>query len=205
MAKIAVDIALILPEEIMDLVIKLNERFEGFSIFNKKNNLPHITLAMGVINESDIKKVNGKLKDICLKFNPLNLEITEVYHIIKPNDKKSFSFRIKMGDELKNLHTIIMKELLPIFTYDVSEDMFNQDDKVSPISMQWVENYGKNHKDPENYNPHISLHCNKYVVFNDVPIKFKASKVALCHLGSHCTCRRILGQVVLENYKSLDI
>jgi len=197
MAKIAVDVALLLPEKIDDLVIEINQKFDSLSKLNKENNFPHISLAMGVIEESEVELVNTKLKEICDRFNSLDLEIEEVYHIIKPNGKKSFSFRIKMTDELMNFHRTIMKELLLIFTYEVSIDMFNQDDEVDPISTYWVENYGKNHENPDNFHPHISLKCNEDVVFDDVPIKFKASKVALCHLGDHCTCRMVLGLIEL--------
>lgn len=199
MAKIAVDVALLPPEDIMDLAIELNRKFESLSKLNKENNLPHITLAMGVIDESEIDLVNQKLKEISEKFSALDLEILEVNHTIKPDGKKSFFLKIKMTEELRNLHKTIMKELLPIFTYDVSVDMFNQDDKVNPISIYWVENYAKNHEDSENYHSHISLKCNKDVIFNEVPIKFKCSKLSLCHLGDHCTCRRVLGLINLKS------
>jgi hypothetical protein len=196
--KLAVDVALLLPEKINDLVIELNQKFDSLSKLNKENNLPHITLAMGVIDESEIELVNNKIKEICDEFGSLNLKIEEVYHIIKPNGKKSFAFRIKLTDELKKLHGTIMKELSTIFTYDVSIDMFNQDDEVDPISTFWVENYEKKHENPDNFHAHISLKCNNDVIYDDIPIEFKASKVALCHLGDHCTCRRVLGLVELN-------
>jgi len=192
MAKIAVDVAILPPNHIMDLAIRLNRQFDSLSRLNRENNLPHITLAMGVIKESQISEVNNKINQMAGGFMPLDLEISEVYHTIKPNGEKSFALKIKPSIALSNLHAVIMKELLPIFTYDVKIDMFNNDDVVDPISIYWVENYAKNHKDPEDFDGHISLKCNKEVIFNDLPLRFTAKRIALCHLGDHCTCRRIL-------------
>ena len=192
MAKIAVDVAILPPNNIMDLAIELNRKFGSLSKLNKENNFPHITIAMGVIDDSEIDLVNQKINEISRKFGTLDLEILAVSASVKSNGKKSWAFDIKFSDKLKELHIALMKELLPIFTYEVDVKMFNQDDEVDPISTFWVENYAKHHKNPNNYNPHLSLKCNKDVVFNEVPIKFKSARLALCHLGDHCTCRRIL-------------
>ena len=196
MAKIAIDIALLLPEAINKICIDINqkEHSESFSDLTKLDNHPHITLAMGVIDEKDIEKVNSKLKEIVEQFSKLNLQISKIYHQITPENKLSYGFEIKLTDEIKKLHGKIMEELLPMFSYDVIEEMFflDSDENFAEVSKSWVENYGKNHSDPENYHPHISLKCRK-AEYHNFPVKFFASKVALCHQGNYCTCRTILG------------
>lgn len=126
MAKIAIDIALLLPEAINKICIDINqkEHSESFSDLSKLDNHPHITLAMGVIDEEDIEKVNSKLKEIVNQFSKLNLEISKIYHQITPEKKISYGFEIKMTDEIKMLHGKIMQELLPMFSYDVKKEMF---------------------------------------------------------------------------------
>lgn len=196
MVKIAIDIGLLLPEAINKLCININqkEHSEDFSNLSKSDNHPHITLAMGVIDEEDIEKINLKLKEVVKQIPKLNLEISKIYHQITPENKISYGFEIIMTDEIKKLHGKIMKELLPIFLYDVNKEMFflDSDEEFAEVSKVWVENYGKNHSDPENYHPHISLKCRK-VEYHNFPVKFIASKVALCHQGNYCTCRTILG------------
>ena len=92
-----------------------------------------------------------------------------------------------------------MRELLPIFTYKVTTDMFNQTDPVNPISTYWVENYGENHKNPDNFIGHLSLKCNDEVESDlKFPIKFTASKLGLFHLGDHCTCKTNFGLFELK-------
>jgi len=196
MAKIAIDIALLLPEAINKICVDINqkEHFEKFSDLSKSDNHPHITLAMGVINENDIKKVNTKLQKIIKQFLKLNLEIIKMVYETTPENKLSYGFEIKLTDEIKKLHGKIMKELLPMFTYNVTSDMFflDSDEKFNEVSKVWIENYGKKHSDPNNYHPHISLKCRKAEYYN-FPVKFITSKVVLCHLGNYCTCRTIFG------------
>lgn len=200
MSKIAIDIALIPPTEIMDLCIELNQKSsEQTSVLNKKDNLPHITLAMGAADEKDLGVINKKLENIVKNFTPLNLEILDLYYHLTPKNKKSYCFAIKPTEELVNLHAVIMKELLPILSYEVSLDMFYKDkgEEVDDVSISWVENYGEKHADPNNYQPHISLKV-RDAKYDNSPIKFTASKLALCHLGDHCTCRKVFKIFELE-------
>lgn len=201
MTKIAIDIALLLPEKINKICTDINRKNDSnaFSNLSKKNNHPHITLAMGVIDEKNLPKIDKKLKEISKEFSSLNLEIIELYFEITPENKKSVSFVVKPSDKLKALHAKIMKELLPLFSYKVSDNMFflDSDEKFQKVSMFWIENYRKNHSDPNNYHPHISLKCRK-AQYDKLPIKFSASKLAACHLGNYCTCRKILASVNLK-------
>jgi hypothetical protein len=201
MSKIAVDVALLPTEEMMDICIGLNnkEGSEYFSFLNKKDNLPHITLAMGVADEKDLLVIKSRLAEISKKYSSLNLEISEIYFQTNPDNKTSYGFNVKLTEELRNLQKEIMRELFSFFSYEVSLDMFYRDanETISEVSKTWVQNYYKKYYDPEKYHPHISLKCSK-AEYDNFPIKFTASKLALCHLGNYCTCRKVLG---LEDLK----
>jgi 2'-5' RNA ligase len=196
MSKIAVDIALLLPEAINMICIDINQKeySEKYSDLSKSDNHPHITMAMGVIDKNDIEEVNNKLQKVVKNFSKLDLEIIKTYHQLTPENKISYGFEIKLTDEIKKLHGKIMKDLLPMFSYNVTSDMFflDSEEKFSEVSKVWVESYGVNHSNPDNYHPHISLKCRK-AEYNNFPEKFIASKVAFCHLGNYCTCRTIFG------------
>ncbi len=196
MTKIAVDVALLLPEKINKICIGINKHKNADAFFrlNEKDSFPHITLAMGVIDERDLPKAEERLSKIAEKFSSLDLEIEIIDFTImpQPENKKSYQFTLKLTQELKALHAMIMKELLPLFSYDVKLYMFYKDDEtLHEVSMFWVKNYAKNHQTSEDFKAHISLKC-RSAQFNKFPIKFSASKLALCHLGDYCTCRKIL-------------
>ncbi len=193
MVKIAIDVALLLPDEINNICIEINRNSnaDAFSDLSKNNNHPHITLAMGVVDEENLPKIESKLKDISRDFSSLKLEIAELYFEMTPEKKKSYGFTVILTDELKKLHRVIMKELFPIFSYDVNNNMFflDSDENFNEVSKYWVKNYGEKHSDPNNYHPHISLKCRK-ADYTNFPIKFTASKLAVCQLGNYCTCRK---------------
>lgn len=208
MAKIAVDVALLLPEKVNKVCIGINKQRDADAFFrlNKKDSFPHITLAMGVIDEKDLPKAEERLSKIAEKFSSLDLEIEIINFTImpQPENKKSYQFVLKPTQELKALHAIIMKELLPLFSYKVDLGMFyKEDEELHEVSMFWVKNYAKNHQTSEDFKAHISLKC-RSAQFNKFPIKFSASKLALCHLGDYCTCRKILFSIDFKKRKNHD-
>ena len=77
--KKAIDIVLLPPEEIMDLAIGLNKPWvKGIDdeiALDKKTCLPHITLAMGLIEPDQIATVEKAMRGIAQQFSPLSLKI----------------------------------------------------------------------------------------------------------------------------------
>jgi 2'-5' RNA ligase len=194
MSKIAIIVVLLPPEDIMDLCIDINQKSsDTFSKLNKTDNLPHITLAMGVADENDLEKINEKIKIITGKFNPLDLEISRIDYTVNLKNNKAVGLIIRTNQSLIDLHGQVMKELLPILSYDeVNSDMFYRDsnEEIDELSKSWVRNYGQAHNNPDNYHPHISLKC-RDAQYNNFPARFIVTKVAVCQLGKYGTCRKI--------------
>lgn len=197
MTKIAVDVALLLPKKINKICVDINQKSgsDHYSDLSKKDNYPHITLAMGVVDEENLEKVNDKLKEIAEKFSEINLKILGVHPKTNIENKKSCAFEIEITKELKKLHATVMNEVSPLFSYNVENEMFylDSDEMFATISKFWVGGYKEAHSDPENFHPHISLKCRNFE-YDEPSINFIASDLVLCHLGNHCTCREILGE-----------
>lgn len=198
MSKLAVDVVLLPPEEVMDKAIELNKQLPealdaGWNL-NKENCLPHITVAMGVIQEDAIPKVEKILNEIAKNFKPLSLTIPKVEHYESKNEVVS-GLKVERTYELTQLHREVVEKIhKPLFTFDATVDMFYQ-----PPKMQELGNYWKSRSPEKNilekYDPHITL--GKGRVDIDKPFKFIASKLALCHLGKRSTCRNVLYSVDL--------
>jgi hypothetical protein len=104
-------------------------------------------------------------------------------------------FEIKKTKELQSLHEKAMKKVELFFSYDVTEDMIYDAD-VAESALLWIKNY------PEkasfaNFLPHITIGYGRIENVPSFPIEFNASRLAVCHLGNHCTCRKILISVDL--------
>ena len=197
MNKIAIDVVLLPPDDVMDICIEVNKTFGALSSLDKKKCLPHISLWMGVIEKNQLEEMRKRLQQLGDKFSSVPVEIVTVDYTLKPDGRKSWCFRVKKSKELVELHKLVKQAIHPLCTYDATTSMFNQDDPVDEQSLTWVNNFAKNHKRSTQFDPHISLRCKNDVVFSDVPIVFTASRLALCHLGDHCTCRRILFETEL--------
>ena len=187
MSKIAIDIALLPPEEIMDKAIEINNQLAGDLIkLNKKSCLPHISLCMGVAKEENLLKIKEVINEIEKDFSELSLTVSKI------NDEH-ICFEIKNNEDLQKLHEAIMTKLLPYLSYDATTDMCFSPPPVAEKTLFWINNY----KDKfcfQNFYPHITLGTSK-LKGEELNIDFTASKLIVCHLGNYCTCRKILYSV----------
>ncbi|MFH0836435.1 MAG: 2'-5' RNA ligase family protein, partial [Candidatus Micrarchaeota archaeon] len=91
MAKIAVDVALLLPKPVNDVCIAINQAKDSVqtSDLSKPDNHPHITLAMGVIDEAQVVEVKERIKRLAARFHKLELEISGLRCPLNPDNKPS--------------------------------------------------------------------------------------------------------------------
>ena len=201
MVKIAVDIVLLLSEEMADTAIAANkellERNAAKIVLDKENCLPHISLAMGCIDEKDIDEIDAILKTIAQE-NPLGqLNCMGIYTSTNKAGEKVSVFVIEKTEALQSLHEEIMHRLAPYFSYNVRAEMVLSLSETSESTLDWIKNYSEK-SSFENFLPHITIGYGEINNFS-FPTKFDVSKLALCHLGNHCTCRKILSSANFKN------
>jgi len=196
MAKIAVDVVLLPSEEMADKAIsankKLLEQNADKIILDKEKCLPHISLAMGCIEEKDADEIETILKIIIHENSLRQLTATGIHISANKAGEKVSCFEIERTEELQSLHEEVMKGLARYFSYDVRAEMLLSS-QTSESTLDWIKNYPEN-SGFENFFPHITIGYGEIDNFT-FPIKFDVSKLALCHLGNHCTCRKILASV----------
>jgi len=212
MTKKAVDVVLLPDEEMMDKAIQVNaymvHKFGSEIVLNKENCLPHISLAMGCIDERDIASIKRLLETIAKESKELigglkptlPLKVTGIRTSINARGEKVSVFEIGKTKELQSLHEKVMKKVGSYFGYDVSSDMIYGNEEVAETTLLWIKNYSEK-ASFENFFPHITI---GYGEIENIPfpIKFKASRLALCHLGNHCTCRKVLVSIDLNRQKT---
>ncbi len=185
---IAIDIVLLLPEEIIDLCIEINRKFKRNIDLGKKDFIPHISLGMACVDEKDLEKIKKALP----KIKRLYLEIEKIKYYETDEGKKS-SFSIKKNEKLQKLHEQVMDILSPLIKCKVSEEMI-VGDELSERSRQIINNYEKEFA-YEHYWPHITLSCFD-ANYEKVPIKFTVDTLAIFQLGNGCTCRKIINKKI---------
>lgn len=199
MSKIAVDVVLLPSDGMMDKAIQANaelvEKFGSKIVLNKENCLPHISLAMGCINEKDVEPI-GRLLELVAKESPLGeLTVIGIRTSTNARGEKGSVFEVEKTRDLQSLHEKIMRKMTPYFGCDVTSEMIYGDEEVAETTLLWIKNYARK-ASFTSFFPHITIGFGE-IESEAFPITFAPSKLALCHLGNHCTCREVLASVEL--------
>lgn len=199
--KIAIDVVLLPPEEIMDLCIKINRKAvqKGLAHFvlGEKDYLPHVSLAMGCIERRKLKKVQQIVQQTVSSFWATKLQLTEIFLVVSSSGQKLFILRIGKNQALQRLHEMLMKSLQPWFTeYTHPDALFTKKGEKKVGDLDYVRAFGEKYAF-EHFEPHITLWCAEAGPMK-LPHSFIASTVAIGHLGCSTTCRKILFSTELK-------
>jgi len=200
MGKKAVDVVLLPDEAITDKAIEANaelvKKFGNKIVLNKENCLPHISLAMGCIDEEDIASVERILQSIAKECSLDDLRVCGVRSSENSAGEKVSVFEVRETKELQLLHQTVMERLASYLSCDVTSDMVCADDEVEKSTLLWIKNY-REKSSFDKFFPHITIGYGELSNFS-FAMKFTASRLALCHLGNHCTCRKVLVSIKLS-------
>ncbi len=203
MSRKAVDVALLPSEAMMDRVIKVNaelvEKFSKKIVLNKENCLPHISLAMGCVAERDIADIEKVLEGITKESSVGNLRVLGIATSANSAGEKVLVLAVEKTDELQSLHEKVTDKLTGYLSYDVTSDMICGGEEIAESTLLWIKNY-REKSSFANFSPHITIGYGE-IVNGPFPIEFAVSKLALCHLGNHCTCRKILASYEVRSAK----
>lgn len=220
MAKIAVDVALLPSEEMMKKAIDANSellkqypekivlvravRFPLPTQETCSRGVPHISLAMGCIDEKEIVEIGKVLEAITEQHFVGKLTVVGIYVSTNSVGEKVSSFQIERSEAIQSLHEEVMRTLRPYFSYDVTAETVLAPPQVSESTLHWIKNYPEK-SSFERFFPHITLGYGQINDFSfdsreewSFPMKFNTSKLALCQLGNHCTCRKILAEIKIK-------
>ena len=201
MAQIAVDVVLIPSQEMMEKAIEANrellKQYPNKIILDKDNCLPHISLAMGCINKKHIPDIEIILCKITQNYRIGPLHAAGIHIETNSAGEKVSVLQIKKTEQLQSLHEQVLQKLSAFFSYEVTANMMISDEVVSESTLLWIRNYPEK-SSYENFFPHITLGYGE-VEIGFLPTIFTVSKLALCHLGNHCTCRKVLAKAELTS------
>ena len=208
MARIAVDIVLLPDEAMMNYAIAANAeiaaKFGSEIVLNKRDCLPHISLVMGCVKGGDIARI-GELLQPMVSSAPRWLKLVGIQKSTGFSGEIVSALQVERSDGLQKLHEKICDSVKPWFTYDVTGEMIaggralstssplrskSYAGQASPSTLQWIKEYPVK-SSGFNFSPHITI---GYGDLSDrvLPVDFAVSRLAMCHLGNHCTCTTIL-------------
>ncbi len=199
MGRIAVDVVLLPDETMADKAVEANaelvKRFGSEIVLHKENCLPHISLAMGSIDERDFAAIEKVLTKVAERCAVGELKIVGVHTSTNDRGETVSVFEVEKKKELQVLHEKVMEKVQPYFSNFVTSDMIYGEEEVAETTLEWIESY-REKAGFAKFFPHITIGYGE-AEEQGFPIKFAVSKLALCHLGNHCTCRKVLVSVEL--------
>ncbi len=190
--RLAIDIALLPPDNIMDKAIAINKQlikqYSPKIVLNKYNCFAHITLSQCVIEAEKLDQVALILKKITTGFVPLKLKG-------RLDKEHNPWFKIENTKLLQKLHKKIMEETKKLTSYDAKPEYFS-DAYVRQKSLDYVRKFLAD-SSYDNYYPHITLGLDNLTEMTP-EISFTADRLVICHLGNYNTCKKILYETFLS-------
>ncbi len=200
MGRIATDVVLLPDSAMTAWAITVNKElvreYASEIVLGKKTCRPHISLAMGCAREQDIDSIRERLQRLAKQTSVKQLNATGILVSTNPRGEDTSLLEIERTDDLQALHEAAMKEVEPFFSHDVTSEMI-ADASVAESTLAWIRDYPQKAAF-ERFSPHITLGYGKAKTDVPFPIPFTVSRLALCHVGNHGTCRTILITVGLQ-------
>lgn len=200
MNRIAVDVILLPDGAIARKAIKANtqlvKQYGSHIALNASDCLPHISLAMGCMNTGDIDALGQTLRDVATACPTSELAITGIATTLNAKGQHVSSFILAITSALQQLHERVMAETKKYFSYDVAAEMICGDEPAAETTLSWIRHYPE-HAAFGAFFPHITLGYGMVTKRMTFPMSLRAKQLAVCHLGNHCTCRKILSAVKL--------
>ena len=199
MKRFAVNIVIVPPDAVIDLVLKWNAKLRENQPTNialsKSQYLPHISIVMGCIRADQFGQAKNMLQSIAAMHSVLELSVPHIRIVNASSGRQIITFDVNLSQELKSLHEAIVTAFRPLLTQDADESTINDSLPITSDTLDWI-----NHYIPQQcfdkFWPHIT------VGFGDAtlefqPVSFQGSRLAICHLGNHCRCKTILAETNL--------
>ena len=199
-ARCAVNFVILPPDHAMDVAISLNKRAckESYIFLDRDKSFPHVSLLMGCLRLDQIKQAEIMLKAIASQHKKMTLSITHM-RIVNVPTGDIMTLDIDPYDKLQLLHESLANDFAPLLSKDAMEaDIFDSSPPAS--TLDWINGYIPN-SCFENFWPHITVGYMKDNALSEKvePFTFLASRLAICHLGNYCTCKRILTETRLAD------
>ena len=195
----AINIALLLPNPLVRLMITLNRRLRmppnGF-LFDSTH-LPHLTLVQQFARQRDLVAIADTVANIIRNQIPLALTTTHI------SCAQSSTLGIGLTGELATLHGRLMECLEPFRDASASDDeddgFWTDGDGPRLADIKWATTF-REQSAFHRFKPHITLGMGTLEA-RIPPTEFTATQIVMCQLGRFCTCRRILKAWTLTGSK----
>jgi 2'-5' RNA ligase len=188
MAKlIALDVAVLLPPDVAARAIAASEALAQEDESGPRldgEHLPHITLTQQFVREDELDAAYDHIDGVLRELPPPRIVATAA-----SREGHTIWIAVERTPEIIALHEALMEALRGLERPEGTPSaFFDHDARLADVL--WVSGFRLKSSFGA-FQPHITLgHGHEPPSIE--PFAFDATTVAACHLGRHCTCRRVL-------------
>ena len=191
MGLLAVDVAILLPDPLLQPLLRLNAALlpppDGFRFDD--THLPHVTLAQLFVAKLQLPDVIHEAAAVTHDCAPLRLAPAGL-----SRGRTASTVRLEPTDALIRLHTRLMDRLRRFESAqgDATAFLAAEDLPARDADVEWVRQF-RTHAAYDRFDPHVTVG----VGTPPEPGHLQAvdgARVALCQLGRFCTCRSVLAE-----------
>ncbi len=196
--KRAIDVVLIPPDEVIEKLISINRQAgeDVWGPLGQDDYIPHISLAMGCVKESELAAVREIVEKVAGKFGSISIVLDKLYFADKPGGDRNYAIGAKKSLLLQELHESMMKALQNYLYYDCAKEMLFREPGQGVTEPNYINKFLSSHSF-ENFDPHITTRAKVDVGKDDLPMAFAADRIAVWHIGTMTTCRKVLFETKL--------
>jgi hypothetical protein len=196
--RVAIAIAILPPPDVSARAIALSAALpasESQGLLLGGDRLPHITLTQHVVPSASLDALLAQIDQVWRRWAPMRLRVTG-------GGKGSHSVWMSVArtPELVTLHEQLMDVTEPLETANADASAFLEDACLAEApqarrrardrDVRWVREF-RRESSFDRSTPHLTLgHASEPPAIE--PFDFIATRIAVCHLGRFCTCRRII-------------
>jgi len=198
--KLAIDVALCPPDDVIEKLISINQKAgkDVWGPLGKTDYIPHISLAMGCVELDKLTVVQEIVKKVAEEFSSITVELDKLYFTEMPDGVRDYAMSAKNPLPLQELHESMMNALRDCMSYDCTKEMIFREPGQEVTEPNYINKFLSSHSF-ENFDPHITTRAKVGVGEEDLPIDFTASRIAICHVGTMTTCRKILFEIKVKS------
>ena len=202
MKQLSIDVVLLPPQEVIEWALQWNTRllevYPDRIRMGRESGVPHISLAMACIADTELPEAEKRFAAIAADTHLLNLHIPGIKIVHNAAGEPISSFDIRPDPPLRSLHERVVGGLSGLVCGPATRDSLHHPHPggVSPSTLQWISDYLTRHSF-DAFWPHITLGYGQ--LDEDFPAcDFSTSRLAVFHLGNHCTCQDLLLEFELK-------
>ena len=183
----AIDIAILPPPDVSERAVALSAALpsaESQGLRLGPEFLPHITLTQQFVSRDSLDAAIVQVDQVLRDRPPLRLRVTG-----SVKGSASVWMTIDRTADLVSLHEQLLRAIAPFEVQDGDAAAFFGED-ARDRDVRWVREF-RQAASFARFTPHITL-GHAATPPHVEPMDFVATRIAVCHLGRFCTCRRII-------------